>query len=252
MNFNHKIVLITGAAGGIGKSIAMAFAEKGARIALHYYSNQQGAERTLHELSGVEHHLFQADISKPVEVLKLIMDVVETFGTIDILINNAAAILTHPIDTTDYKEWNDAWDQSLNINLKAAANLSFCAIQHMKNNGGGRIVNVSSRGAFRGEPDMPAYGASKAGLNALSQSLALAVAKHNIFIGTVAPGFVDTKRIAPFLEGEKGKAIRAQSPLNRVAMKEEVAHAVLFLASEGAEFTTGTIIDVNGASYLRS
>jgi len=118
--------------------------------------------------------------------------------------------------------------------------------------GGGRIVNVSSRGAFRGEPESPAYGASKAGLNALSQSLAQKLAPHNIFVGVVAPGFVETDMAAAHLEGERGQAIRAQSPLNRVAKPEEVAHVVLFLASEGAEFTTGTIIDVNGASYLRS
>ena len=118
--------------------------------------------------------------------------------------------------------------------------------------GGGRIVNVSSRGAFRGEPDAPAYGASKAGLNALSQSLAQKLAPHRIFVGVVAPGFVETDMTTTHLAGEGGRAIRAQSPLNRVAKPEEVAHAALFLASEGAEFTTGTIIDVNGASYLRS
>ena len=119
-------------------------------------------------------------------------------------------------------------------------------------NGGGRIVNVSSRGAFRGEPDKPAYGASKAGLNALGQSLALTLAPHNIFVGTVAQGFVDTELAAEKLSGPGGDEIRAQSPLNRVAQAEEVARAVLFLAEEGTEFMTGTIIDVNGASYLRS
>jgi 3-oxoacyl-[acyl-carrier protein] reductase len=118
--------------------------------------------------------------------------------------------------------------------------------------GGGRIVNISSRGAFRGEPIKPAYGASKAGLNSLSQSLAVALAPHNIFVGAVAPGFVNTELTADRLNGAEGDEIRRQSPFNRVAEPEEVAHAVLFLASAGAEFSTGTIIDVNGASYLRS
>ena len=113
-------------------------------------------------------------------------------------------------------------------------------------------MNVTSRGAFRGEPEQPAYGASKAGLNSLSQSLAVALAPHNIFVGAVAPGFVNTELTADRLDSPEGDEIRAQSPFNRVAQPEEVAHAVLFLASEGAEFTTGTIIDVNGASYLRS
>jgi NAD(P)-dependent dehydrogenase (short-subunit alcohol dehydrogenase family) len=125
-------------------------------------------------------------------------------------------------------------------------------IQHMKENGGGKIVNVSSRGAFRGEPDAPAYGASKAGLNALSQSMALALAPHNIFVYVVAPGFVETDRIAPLLSGPRGDAIRAQSPFGRVAYPEEVANTVLFLASEGTDYLTGCIVDINGASYLRT
>ena len=118
--------------------------------------------------------------------------------------------------------------------------------------GGGRIVNVSSRGAFRGEPEAPAYGASKAGLNQMSQSLAKALAPHNIFVGVVAPGFVETEMAKTKLEGESGVQIRSQSPLNRVAMPDEVARAVLFLAAPGTEFMTGAIVDVNGASYLRS
>jgi NAD(P)-dependent dehydrogenase (short-subunit alcohol dehydrogenase family) len=122
----------------------------------------------------------------------------------------------------------------------------------MMRRGGGRIVNISSRGAFRGEPTAPAYGASKAAMNSMGQSLAKALAPHNIFIGTVAPGFVETDMAARVLDTPAGDEIRNQSPLKRVAKPDEVAYAALFLASEGAEFSTGTIIDVNGASYLRS
>jgi NAD(P)-dependent dehydrogenase (short-subunit alcohol dehydrogenase family) len=128
----------------------------------------------------------------------------------------------------------------------------YWAVQHMIQSGGGRIVNVSSRGAFRGEPEQPAYGASKAGLNSMSQSIAQQVAKHQIYVGVVAPGFVETDMAAGRLAGPEGENIRHQSPLKRVARPEEVAHAVLFLASKGSEFSTGSIIDVNGASYLRS
>jgi NAD(P)-dependent dehydrogenase (short-subunit alcohol dehydrogenase family) len=113
-------------------------------------------------------------------------------------------------------------------------------------------VNVSSRGAFRGEPDHPAYGASKAGLNSLGQSMALALGRHGIYVTTVAPGFVETDMAAPFLEGAGGDAIRAQSPLNRAATAQEVARVVVFLATPGAESTTGAVVDVNGASYLRT
>jgi NAD(P)-dependent dehydrogenase (short-subunit alcohol dehydrogenase family) len=118
--------------------------------------------------------------------------------------------------------------------------------------GGGRIVNVSSRGAFRGEPGQPAYGASKAGLNAFGQSLARALAPHGIAVASVAPGFVDTDMAASSLAGPGGDAIRAQSPFGRVARAEEIAAAVVYLASPEAEWASGTIIDLSGASYLRT
>ncbi|MGH8313318.1 MAG: SDR family NAD(P)-dependent oxidoreductase, partial [Gammaproteobacteria bacterium] len=114
------------------------------------------------------------------------------------------------------------------------------------------IINISSRGAFRGEPNALAYGASKAGLNQLSQSLAQALAPWSIFVGVVAPGFVRTDMAAALLDGPEGEAIREQSPLNRVATPEEVAEAVVRLAADGMLSATGCILDVNGASYLRS
>jgi NAD(P)-dependent dehydrogenase (short-subunit alcohol dehydrogenase family) len=132
------------------------------------------------------------------------------------------------------------------------AHLSFHVIRHMLNAGGGKIINITSRGALRGEPNAPAYGASKAGLNAFSQSMAQAMAPHNIFIYAVAPGFVETDMAASELAGPEGDAIRAQSPLNRVARPAEVARVVLFLAGRGTDYLTGGIIDVNGASYLRT
>nr|HQU60531.1 SDR family oxidoreductase [Saprospiraceae bacterium] len=158
----------------------------------------------------------------------------------------------HPIDSSSYEAWQESWNQTLATNLTGAANVCYCAAQHMIRQGGGRIVNVSSRGAFRGEPAQPAYGASKAGLNALGQSLALALAPYHIFVGTVAPGFVETDMAIGYLESDAGAAIKQQSPLNRVARPEEVAYAILFLASEQAGFTTGCILDINGASYLRT
>ena len=122
----------------------------------------------------------------------------------------------------------------------------------MITNGGGKIVNISSRGAFRGEPDHPAYGASKAGLNAMSQSLAIALAPYNVTVGVIAPGFVETDMVTAFLESSEGDAIKKQSPFNRVATAAEVARTVAVFAAEGFEFMSGGIIDINGASYLRS
>ncbi len=113
-------------------------------------------------------------------------------------------------------------------------------------------MSVSSRGAFRGEPEAPAYGASKAALNAMSQSLAQALAPHGVFFYVVAPGFVETDMANAALRGRGGESIRSQSPLGRVATPKEVARTVAFLASEAPDFMTGAIVDVNGASYLRS
>jgi NAD(P)-dependent dehydrogenase (short-subunit alcohol dehydrogenase family) len=173
-------------------------------------------------------------------------------GQIDVLVNNAGIYIDHPIADIGFDGWRDAWQATLATNLVGPANLSYCVARHMMERGGGRIVNVSSRGAFRGEPDGPAYGASKAGLNAMSQSLAKALAPHNVFVFVVAPGFVETDMAAETLTGPMGDAVRNQSPLGRVARPEDIARTVLFLASEGSEFLTGCIVDVNGASYLRT
>jgi 3-oxoacyl-[acyl-carrier protein] reductase len=150
-----------------------------------------------------------------------------------------------------YPEWQESWKRTMDINLTGPANLCYCAAQYMIRQGGGRMINVSSRGAFRGEPAQPAYGAAKAGLNAMSQSLAQALAPYAIFVGVVAPGFVATEMTEELLNGPNGEAIRRQSPLGRVARPEEVAEAVLALAAPEMLFSTGAILDVNGASYFR-
>ncbi len=252
MNFTSKIALITGAAQGIGRAIAEQFAEQGARVIIHCRGNREEAEKTLASLGGDGHKIIQADITSADETRAMVETVVRDFGRLDILVNNAAIFELHPIATASYQDWQRAWQNTINTNLIGTANVSFCAAQQMIKQGGGRIVNVSSRGAFRGEPDAPAYGASKAGLNAMSQSLAQALAPHNVFVYVVAPGFVDTERVAWKVHGPDGDAIRNQSPLKRVARPDEVARTVLFLASEGTDFLTGCIVDVNGASYLRS
>lgn len=252
MDFSGKYVLVTGGSRGIGRAIAEAFAHHGANVAVNYKTNLTAAQKTVESLPGGPHFVIQADIRKPDSVQQLIDTAVQKLGGLDIVVNNAGVFLMHPLEEVDYTEWQNAWFHTTAVNLTAPANVCYCAAQYMIKKGGGRIVNVSSRGAFRGEPEAPAYGASKAGLNAMSQSLAQRLARHNIFIGVVAPGFVETDMAAELLAGPQGDAIRNQSPLARVARPEEVAQAVLFLAAEGSEFMTGAIIDVNGASYLRT
>ncbi|MEN0045437.1 MAG: SDR family oxidoreductase [Bacteroidota bacterium] len=252
MNFEDKTVLITGGSRGIGRATAVAFAKAGAKVAINFVSNTKAAKECIELLEGDGHIAIRADIGHASAAQHLVKEAVKEFGQLDILVNNAGVHTEHPIDNCTYEQWREAWQEAIGINLIGAANVTYCATQQMIQQGGGRIVNVSSRGAFRGEPDQPAYGASKAGLNAMSQSLAQALARHNIFVGVVAPGFVETDLAKEILGGPRGEGIRQQSPLGRVAKPEEVARGVLFLASEGSEFMTGAILDINGASYLRS
>lgn len=250
--FAGQSVLVTGGSRGIGAAIAKRFASCGARVGLAYRSDRAAAERTLSTLGGTGHVAMSADISDSAAAATLVDRCIREFGQLDIVVNNAGVFLGHPIATVSFDEWQSAWRTTLDTNLLGPANVCYAAARHMIARRAGKIINVSSRGAFRGEPDAPAYGASKAGLNALSQSLAVALAPHGVFVGAVAPGFVDTDMAASSLVGDAGEAIRRQSPLNRVARPDEVAKTVAFLASDGIEFATGAIIDVNGASYLRS
>ncbi|WP_155353967.1 SDR family NAD(P)-dependent oxidoreductase [Acrocarpospora macrocephala] len=245
-----RAVVITGASRGIGRAVATAFAAEGDRVAIHHRASPELAERLRAELPGEGHAVVQADLADPDEVRRMVDSAADALGGIDVLVNNAGVFFSHPITEVSYEEWQAAWHQTLGVNLLGAANATWCAVRHMAR--GGRIINVSSRGAFRGEPDSPAYGASKAGMNALGQSLAIALAPRGITVGTVAPGFVETDMTNEHLKAPRGDAIRAQSPFGRVAVPEEIAAAVLYLASPAAEWASGTIIDLNGASYLRS
>jgi 3-oxoacyl-[acyl-carrier protein] reductase len=247
-----RAVLVTGAARGIGRAIAEAFAGQGERVAVHYGHSAGLAAEVLAGLPGTGHVLAPADLADPQAVRRMVDACREALGGLDVLVNNAGVYSPHPITEVSYEQWQAQWQATLAVNLTGAANVTWCAVRHMIAGGGGRIVNVSSRGAFRGEPRHPAYGASKAGLNAFGQSLARALAPHGIAVATVAPGYVETDMTAADLAGPPGDQIRAQSPFGRVASASEIAAAVLYLASPEAEWASGTIVDLNGASYLRS
>ena len=245
-------VLVTGSSRGIGAAVARAFAKAGDTVAVHHRDSAGLADRLIAELPGTGHLVVQADLAHADQVATMVASAAAGLGGLDVLVNNAGIFAAHPPLTTDWTAWQQAWSQTLAVNLTAAAHAIFCAVPHLVAAGGGAVVNVGSRGAFRGEPDCPAYGASKAGLHALGQSLALSLAPYGISVATVAPGFVDTDMAAELLAGPTGDAIRAQSPFNRVATADEVAGAVLWLASPGAQFSSGAVLDLNGASYLRT
>jgi len=221
------------------------------RSGRHYGNSSDHAEQVLAGLEGAGHCLVQADLMDPVAIKAAVDDAADALGRIDILINNAGVFFPHPIQDVDYVTWQRAWEQTIGINLIGAANVAWCALQHMPRTSGSRIINIGSRGAFRGEPKNPAYGASKAAIAAFGQSIAKALGSQGIAVTTLAPGFVETDMAADQLTGPRGDEIRAQSPFDRVPSPEEVADAVLYLASAGAEWVSGAVLDFNGASYLR-
>ena len=246
-----RAVLVTGGSRGIGAAIARAFAANGDRVAVHYGSSRAAADRTLASLSGEGHVVVAADLRDPDAVRSMVDEAARALGGIDVLVNNAGIFIPHPIEVVDYDEWQRAWRDTIDVNLIGAANVTWCALQHMPRHGSSRIVNVGSRGAFRGEPRNPSYGASKAGIAAFGQSIAKSLGREGIAVTTIAPGFVDTDMAAESLAGPGGDEIRGQSPFNRVPSADEVAAAVLFLASPEAEWASGSVLDFNGASYFR-
>jgi NAD(P)-dependent dehydrogenase (short-subunit alcohol dehydrogenase family) len=200
-------------------------------------------------LSGDGHTSVQADLRDAASVKSMVDAAVAHLGGIDVLVNNAGVFIDHPPLTTDFDEWQAAWHETIEVNLYGPANTIFAAVPHMPS--GSRIITVGSRGAFRGEPDAPAYAASKAGVTAMGQSLAKSLAPRGITVLTLAPGFVETEMAARLLDSPVGDEIRNQSPYGRVATAQEVANAVVGLAGSWTTWASGSVIDFNGASYLR-
>lgn len=248
-------VLVTGASRGVGRAIARAFAQQGDTIAIHHRDSADLAESLRAELGGDPHVVVRADLAKPDEVAAMVDAAATALGGIDVLVNNAGQAFGHSIVDASYEEWQAAWNKTLAVNLTGAANVTFCAVKHMlarpKDAPSGRIINVGSRGAYRGEPDAPAYGAAKAALHAFGQSIAVALAPHGIAVTSVAPGFVLEDATNAAYKVPRGPVHSAQSPFGRVARPEEIASAVVWLASHDAEWASGAVLDFNGASYLR-
>ena len=253
------VALVTGASRGIGSVIASQLAARGVRIAGQYRNRRSEMEGVLAKLPGEGHAGFAAELAKAESVTGLWQEVTARMGAIDILINNAGLFVDHPPLITSLESWRSAWALTLGANLVAPADLCVLAAQSMSERepitpafGRGRIVNISSRGAFRGEPDSPAYGASKAGLNSLSQSLAKALAPRAIYVYCLAPGWVETEMARAPLSGAAGAEILAQHPLGRLSQPEEIANAATYCALDAPAAMTGGVIDINGASYLRT
>lgn len=248
-------ILVTGGSRGIGAAIAQELAGRGHRVAVHAGRDRATAEAVHDALPGTGHAVVVGDVADPQACQGIVADVVDELGGVDVLVNNAGIFEAHPIDSTAFEEWQQAWQRTLAVNLLGPANLAWLVARHLLDRpsgpSGGRLISVGSRGAYRGEPATPAYGASKAALHSMTQSLAVALAPHGVLAAAVAPGFVETDMGRTVLDGPGGDAVRAQSPFNRVATPEDIAQTVAWLATDAPLWVSGTVVDANGASYLR-
>jgi 3-oxoacyl-[acyl-carrier protein] reductase len=247
VRLKDRVAIVTGAARGIGKAIAWTFAREGAKLALVDVEKEK--LETLQEQirgQGSEALALSCDVSKAFQVKQMVDHVKRTYGRIDILVNNAGIIRRGTIESVTEEDW----DRVMEVNLKGPFNCSKAVVETMKGQGYGRIVNVSSIAGKMGDiTSAPGYGPSKAGLDALTKTLARQLAAYGIHVNGVAPHAIETEMSAEW-PPEKRKAIVDAIPLKRLGKPEDVAEAVLFLASDTAAFITGEIIDVNGGFLM--
>ena len=244
-----RTALITGASRGIGAAIAKRYAAAGMRVAINYRADDGAARDTLAGLQGDGHILVQSDVSDPSDVCRMVEITATEFGRIDVLVNNAGIFEDQLFLMEDYGEWQRSWKRILDTNLMSAVNATYCVLPHMKPHGGGKVINVASRAAFKAEIKAPAYAVSKAGMVCLTRCFARAMAGDNILSYCIAPGFTGTDMARESMETRLPEMV-SQIPLGRVASVEDVAGVALFLASDDANYLTGVTIDVNGGSYL--
>ena len=248
MTLEGRVALVTGAGRGIGKAIAAVFAREKAHVVLNDIRPQNELARVADDISTGEVQILpiHADVSKFGEAHEMIARVEETFQRLDILVNNAGIIRRGTIDTVTEEEW----DEVIGVNLKGTFNCSKAVVEIMKRQGKGKIINVSSVAGKMGDiTSAPGYGPSKAAIDAFTKTLARQLAPYGINVNGVAPHAIETEMSAQW-PPEKRKAIIEAIPLKRLGRPEDVAEAVLFLASEKAGFITGEILDINGGFFM--
>jgi len=249
IDLRGKTILVTGGSRGIGASTVRVLARAGARVALHYGRGLREAETIAAEL-GRACRPFGADLAAPGAALRLWEDVSAWAERIDAIVNNAGLVVPMTIDD-DLETWDRVWQETLAVNVRAVADLCRAAIHGFRVHGGGAIINVASRAAFRGDdPHLMHYAASKGALVALTRSIARGYAKDNVLAYVVAPGFVRTERQEDVIRRRGEEVMVRDIPLGEMARPEDVANVIAFLASGLARHSTGATIDVNGASYF--
>jgi 3-oxoacyl-[acyl-carrier protein] reductase len=247
MKLKDRVAMVTGAGRGIGKAISLTFVREGAKVALvDVDKGVLEAAKNEIEKKREEGIAIPCDITKSAEVKAAVDQVQKTFGRIDILVNNAGIIRRGTIETVTEEDW----DRVIEVNLKGTFNCCQAVTGMMKQQGYGKIVNVSSIAGKMGDiTSAPGYGPSKAGVDALTKTLARQLAPYGINVNAVSPHAIETEMSAQWSE-ERRREIIASIPLGRLGKPEDVAEAVLFLASDDASFITGEILDVNGGVLM--
>ena len=249
IDMKGKTVLVTGASRGIGRSLAEGLAGAGATVAVHFNQNRAAAT-DLADTLGNNARAFQADLAYPESCERLFREVIETYGRLDVLVNNAGIALNLPFDlSTD--TWRKGWDVTMAVNLRAVELLSRLAVDHFQHHDGGRIINVASRAAFRGDsPEYMTYAASKGGVVALTRSIARAYGKAGVCAFVVAPGFVRTEMAQEVIDEHGEERVTGDLALDRLTEPADLAPLVVLLASGLADHATGGTFDVNAGSYV--
>lgn len=242
-------ILLTGGSRGIGAACVRALHAQGASVAFTYNRDAAAADKLCAEL-GERVIAFQCDLADHDALPAVVQQTAARFGRIETLINNAATFDENPFFGTTYEQWRSGWERTFAINVFGAAHLTYLVLQHMDEHGGGRILNIASRAAHRGELTFADYGASKAALVNLTKSIARSCAGRNIVSIAIAPGFIETEMAAEELTRRRGE-IEGEIPLKRVGKPEDVASIVAFFASGAGDYANGATIDVNGGSYVR-
>ncbi len=247
MGFSNRVALVTGSSGGIGAAIALELAAGGAKVAVHYRGNADGANAVMQQIvaAGGVCAIYQADVSNTEQAAALVKQVQADLGGLDILVNNAGTTR----DTLLMTMKEDDWDTVINTNLRSVYAVTKAAVRSMIRQKWGRIINITSVVGLSGQAGQANYAASKAGIIGFTKSLAREVASRNITVNAVAPGFIPTALTDVLTEEQKG-AILSNTPVGRMGTPEEVAWAVAFLADERSSFITGHVLSVDGGLVM--
>ena len=249
-DFTGKTILITGGSHGIGKACAKRFAALNGDVVITYKSDQDAAECTLAELEPKGNHgLYQLDESQPKNVARFFSRMLSHYPNVDVIVNNAGIYQEYKANNITHEQWQLTWQETIGNNLNGVANMCYFSSRHMMQQGGGKIINVSSRSFIHGETDHMAYAASKAGLNSMSQSLAISLAPYNVSVHIIAPRFAETDINNELSENELDEVIKKDGKFNRVASPDEVARLATLYASPDFEINTSGIPGLEGTLY---